>query len=41
MDIMDQNKFEVKEDLKERQIKEYVRENPEAAVDLIKAWLKE
>ncbi len=33
--------FEVKENRKEKQVKEYVQEHPEIAADLIKAWLKD
>lgn len=34
-------KFEVKENPKEKQIKEYAQEHPEIAADLIKAWMKD
>lgn len=34
-------KFEVKENQKEKQLKEYAQEHPEVAADLIKAWMKE
>jgi flagellar M-ring protein FliF len=33
--------FEVKENKKEKQVKDYVQEHPEIAADLIKAWLKD
>lgn len=43
VDIIDEvyQKFEVRENQKEKQIKEYAEEHPEIAADLIKAWMKE
>lgn len=43
IDIIDEvyQKFEVKENKKEKQLKEYAEEHPEIAADLIKAWMKE
>ncbi|HCX64249.1 MAG TPA: flagellar M-ring protein FliF, partial [Eubacteriaceae bacterium] len=34
------DRFEVKEDQREKDIKDYAKEHPEAAADLIKAWMK-
>ena len=43
VDIIEEvyQKFEVKENQKEKQLKEYAEEHPEIAADLIKAWMKE
>lgn len=43
VDIIEEvyKKFTVKENQKEKQIKEYAEEHPEIAADLIKAWVKE
>ncbi|MGB4589258.1 MAG: flagellar basal-body MS-ring/collar protein FliF [Clostridiaceae bacterium] len=43
IDIIEEiyKKFEVKENPKEKQIKEYAQEHPEIAADLIKAWMKD
>jgi len=43
VDIIEEvyQKFTVKENQKEKQIKEYAEEHPEIAADLIKAWVKE
>lgn len=43
VDIIDDaaKKFEVKEDKNEKQVKDYAKENPEIAADLIKAWMKD
>jgi flagellar M-ring protein FliF len=43
VDIIEEiyRKFEVKENTKEKQIKEYAQEHPEIAADLIKAWMKD
>lgn len=43
VDIIEEvyQKFEVKENHKEKQLKEYAEEHPEIAADLIKAWMKE
>jgi flagellar M-ring protein FliF len=43
VDIIEEvyQKFTVKENQKEKQIKEYAEEHPEIAADLIKAWMKE
>ncbi len=43
VDIIEEiyKKFEVKENTKEKQIKEYAQEHPEIAADLIKAWMKD
>lgn len=43
VDIIEEvfQKFEVRENQKERQIKEYAEEHPEIAADLIKAWMKD
>ena len=43
VDIIEEvyQKFTVKENQKEKQIKEYAEEHPDVAADLIKAWVKE
>lgn len=43
VDIIEEvfQKFEVRENQKERQVKEYAEEHPEIAADLIKAWMKD
>jgi len=44
VDILDEiyrKKIKAKENIKEKQVKEYVQEHPDVAADLIKAWLKD
>lgn len=43
LDIIEEvyQKFEVRDNPQERQVKEYAQEHPELAADLIKAWMKE
>ncbi len=43
VDIIDDaaGKIEVKEDKNEKQVKDYAKEHPEIAADLIKAWMKD
>lgn len=43
LDIIEEvyQKFEVRDNPQERQVKEYAQEHPELAADLIKAWMKD